>query len=64
MGEDKITFLKKITASVCHYCPFCIYGRKNPESIVGRMLHHKFHADNCPLWKAEKEVYKQGNKAP
>jgi hypothetical protein len=20
-------------------------------------LHHKLHADHCPMWKAEQEVY-------
>jgi hypothetical protein len=23
------------------------------------MLHHKLHADNCPMWQAEQEVYKK-----
>jgi hypothetical protein len=22
-------------------------------------LHHKLHADHCPMWKAEQEVYKK-----
>lgn len=57
MNESKINFFKKLVASVCHYCPFCIYGRKNPDSIIGKILHHRLHADYCPFWKAEKEVY-------
>jgi hypothetical protein len=57
MNEKRINPLKKVVAVVCHHCPFCSYGRKYPDSILGKMMHHKIHADNCPLWKAEKELY-------
>lgn len=57
MNETKTGFFKKVMARACHYCPICIYGRKHPDSMVGKMLHHKSHADRCPFWKAEKEVY-------
>ena len=60
MEENKVGYGKKIMASVCHYCPICRYGRRNPESIVGKILHHRYHADNCPFWKAEKEIYEEG----
>jgi hypothetical protein len=23
-------------------------------------LHHKYHANHCPMWKAEKEFYGEG----
>lgn len=57
MEAHKTSIYKKIMGSVCHYCPLCKYGRKNPRSLVGRMLHHPLHADNCPMWKAEKMLY-------
>ena len=57
MSESKISFFKNVRAKICHHCPFCSYGRKNPDSIVGKILHHKFHSDRCPMWKAEQEVY-------
>jgi len=57
MSESRLSFSKKIMASVCHHCPFCNHARKNPNSIIGKILHHKFHADHCPFWKAEIAVY-------
>jgi len=59
MEENKVGYGKKIMASICHYCPVCRYGRRNPESILGKILHHRYHADNCPFWKAEKEIYEE-----
>lgn len=56
-GEGMVSVFKKIRATVCHHCPLCRHGRKNPTSIIGKVLHHKYHADHCPMWKAEKEVY-------
>jgi hypothetical protein len=58
--EEKIPLFKKIRATLCHHCPFCNHARRNPDSAIGKILHHKYHADNCPLWKAEKEVYGEG----
>ena len=57
MSGEKITMFKKIRASLCHHCPLCNHARKNPDSRIGKILHHKYHSDNCPLWKAEIEVY-------
>ena len=57
MDTNKIGTFKKIRASICNNCPLCKHARKNPESVVGKILHHKSHADNCPMWKAQKEVY-------
>jgi hypothetical protein len=62
MIENKTGLYKKIMGSVCHYCPICKYGRKNPESAIGKMLHAKIHADHCPMWKAEKEIYGESKK--
>lgn len=59
MTETSPTKWKAWMAAACHYCPLCRYGRRNPESFVGKLLHHKSHADNCPFWKAEKEIYRQ-----
>ena len=59
IGEAKLEKFKRIRAAVCHHCPLCIHARKNPGSMIGKILHHKYHADNCPMWKAEKEVYGQ-----
>ena len=57
MTEEKVGLYKKIMGTVCHHCPLCKYGRKHPESTIGKMLHHKVHSDHCAMWKAEKEIY-------
>jgi hypothetical protein len=59
--EVRATMFKKMRARICNNCPICNHARKNPESRIGRILHHRRHADNCPLWKAHKEVYGDGN---
>ena len=53
---------EKVQAVICKHCPFCIAARKSPHSMVGRMLHHPLHSDNCPMWKAYQQVY--GDKQP
>ena len=55
---------KEFMASVCHYCPLCRYGRKNPDSFIGRMLHHPYHSERCPFWRAEKERYPEKREEP
>ena len=57
MSEDKIGAFKKIRAAICHNCPFCKHARNNPKSTIGKMLHSKLHADHCPMWRAEQEVF-------
>jgi len=58
--QKKVGLFKKAFGTFCHHCPVCSYGRKNPDSVIGKMLHHPLHADNCPAWKAEKELYPAG----
>ena len=58
-GKEKTGFFKGVMASLCHNCPICRYGRKAPGSLVGRILHHPFHAEHCPFWKAEREMYRE-----
>jgi len=48
---------KKLKASICKHCPACNHARENPKSIIGRILHHPFHSDHCPIWKAYEEMY-------
>ncbi len=55
--EDDIGMFKRMRATFCHHCPLCSHARKSPDSMIGKILHHRYHADNCPMWKAEKEVY-------
>jgi hypothetical protein len=57
MPKEEPGFYKKIMGAACHHCPLCKYGRSHPESLIGKMLHSKLHADHCPMWKAEKEIY-------
>jgi hypothetical protein len=57
MSEDNIGRFKKIRAAICHNCPMCKHARGNPQSVIGKILHHKMHAEHCPMWKAEQEVY-------
>jgi len=63
MKENDIGRFKKIRAAICHNCPMCKHARENPQSMIGRILHHKLHADHCPMWKAEQEVYGKVRKA-
>ena len=49
--------VRKGLAVLCHHCPMCRYARSYPQSILGKLLHHRLHADYCPMWKAEKAVY-------
>ena len=58
--EEKPTMLKRIWARICHNCLVCNHARKNPESRIG-IFHNRYHADNCPFWKDEKEVYGERN---
>ena len=44
MVDEKIGTFKKIRAAICHNCPLCKHARSNPESTVGKMLHHKLHS--------------------
>jgi hypothetical protein len=55
--DNQVGLFKNLRASICKYCPACNHARKNPESIVGRILHHPFHSSHCPIWKAYGEVY-------
>jgi len=52
--------MKKLLAKICDHCPLCRHARKNPESLLGKILNHPLHADNCPAWKAHREVYGSG----
>ena len=55
--EVKIPVFKKLRAKICDNCPLCNHARKNPDSRIGKILHHKHHVDNCPFWKAHREIY-------
>jgi len=59
MSEGRKGILTSTLAVMCHYCPICMYGRGKPESVIGKILHHRLHADHCPMWKAEKAKYGQ-----
>ena len=55
--KEKIPVFKKLRAKIYDNCPLCIRARKNPDSRIGKILHHRYHSDHCPMWKAHKEVY-------
>ena len=55
-SDEKLTRFKRIRARICHHCPVCNYTRRNPDSVIGR-IHYKYHAENCPMWNAEREIY-------
>jgi len=57
MSQSTTGPLGKALAWMCHHCPVCVHGRSHPESLLGRVLHHRLHADHCPMWKAEQVVY-------
>ena len=64
MKEYSVSPFKKVLASMCHHCPLCRYGRAKPDSVLGKVLHHRLHAEYCPMWKAEKEAYGAGQQTP
>ena len=53
---------KQIRATMCKHCPICNHARKNPDSITGKILHHRFHSQNCPMWTAYEEIYGEDQK--
>lgn len=57
VDKGEVTRFKKLRATICEHCPFCVHARKNPDSTIGKILHHRFHADHCPLWTAYRDVY-------
>lgn len=54
-----ISSFKKLRSKICEHCPLCVHARKNPDSMIGKMLHSKVHADNCPLWKAYRDLHSE-----
>ena len=57
INKNDVGLFKKVRATVCKHCPACTQARKNPESIIGRILHHPSHSKNCPMWKAYEELF-------
>jgi len=55
--EQEVSGFKRLRAKICEHCPFCIHARRSPDSTIGKILHHRFHADHCPLWTAYRDVY-------
>ncbi len=57
MKKVKLNLFHRVMGHTCHHCPICSYARKKPESKIGKVLHHPAHANNCPAWKSEKEMF-------
>lgn len=55
----QVSGFKRVRAKICEHCPFCIHARNNLDSPIGRVLHHRFHSDHCPLWTAYRDVHGQ-----
>jgi hypothetical protein len=49
---------KKILAYLNMICPFCNFGRKFPNSIIGKMVK-KHWEKGCPTNKAYREVFEK-----
>lgn len=60
-AQKRIGTFKKVRATICKHCPACKQARKNPDSVVGKILHHSWHSNHCPVWKAYNEVYGEDN---
>lgn len=50
--------MKKTLAGICNSCLLCSYARKNPNGLIGKVMH--WHGTWCPMWKAWEEVYGEG----
>ncbi|MFH1726110.1 MAG: hypothetical protein ABII00_15995 [Elusimicrobiota bacterium] len=61
MNDKESSPPNRFLGAICHHCPLCRFGRKRPGSLIGRLLHHPLHAENCPFWKAEKDLYGQSD---
>ena len=61
--QEKIGPFKKARAVICKHCPLCNAARNSPQSVVGRLLHHPMHSDNCPMWTAYQQVYENQENA-
>jgi len=48
-------WLTKLLAERCENCPLCRYARREPDSLVGRLV--AFHGRFCPCWQAREKVY-------
>jgi hypothetical protein len=57
LAPKRIGTFKKVRATICKHCPACKRARKKPDSVVGKILHHSWHSNHCPVWKAYNEVY-------
>jgi hypothetical protein len=64
MSEGGVGPVRTLLARMCHACPICKFGRERPESVLGRILSHPLHANHCPMWKAEKEMYGSARQEP
>ncbi len=62
MNENTVGPIRRVLAVLCHHCPMCKHARAYPESVLGRVLHHRLHADYCPMWKAERQAYDVGER--
>ena len=56
-NENRVGRFTKVRAVICKHCPACSVARKSPHSVIGRLLHHPLHSDNCPMWTAYRQVY-------
>ena len=64
MDKEAKGLFRRTRAKICENCPMCRHGRAKPESIIGRILHHRYHADHCPMWNAHKELYETNGEQP
>ncbi len=56
-NEGQVSRFKTMRAAVCEHCPICNHDWKTPDSTIGTILHHRFHADHCPMWTAYRGVH-------
>jgi hypothetical protein len=63
MAPNRTGMFKNLRATICKHCPACKRARENPESVVGKILHHSWHSNHCPVWKAYNDVYGKGDES-
>lgn len=54
--------LVRFLGEMCEKCPLCRHARKNPDTLVGKIM--AWHGRWCPAWKAHQQVERARRERP